>query len=60
MQLNKKELEILEDIKKTLFEAGVFLPDMDHEILTAALHAFFIFLRDTFNNPRNRSKKNDA
>ena len=60
MQLNKKELEILEDIKMKLFEEGVFLHDMDHEILTAALFAFKGFITDSFLKPHDGEKRNDA
>lgn len=60
MQLNKKELEILEDIKLNLYELGVLLPDMDHEIVTAALFAFKSFIRDSISKPHEGEKKNDA
>ena len=60
MQLNKKELKILDNIKIKLFEEGVFLPDMDHEILTAALSAFEGFILDTLSKPHDGEKKNDA
>ena len=60
MQLNERELKILENIKIKLFEDGVILPDMDHEILTAALKGLESFVLDALSKPHENEKKNDA
>ena len=60
MQLNKYELDILEAIKKRLVDEGIYMPNMDHEILSSALFAFDIFIRDSFSHPHRGEKKNDA
>lgn len=60
MQLNEYELNILEAIKKKLVDEGVYMPNMDHEILSAALYAFNFFIKDSFKHPHKGRKKNDA